>query len=120
MDDLVRRTDVIELIKAVPAPFPHEEWMRIKILGLAVSKAPAVDAEPVLHGQWEWYEEWSQSTTDHYAECDDCGWRCSECKNALSDMVGGYWDDPNEKPKINRCPDCGTKMDSVDVICSSD
>lgn len=73
--------------------------------------APAVDAEVVRHGRWEWYEEWSLSTPDHYAECDDCGWRCSECKNALEDMVGGYWDDPYEKPKLNFCTNCGAKMD---------
>ena len=77
----------------------------------AVDNAPAVEDEPVRHGRWKWFEEWSPSTTAHYAECDDCGWQCSECENALRDMIGGYWDNPDEKPKLNFCPGCGAKMD---------
>ena len=69
------------------------------------------DVEPVKHGHWEWFEEWLPSTPDHPAECEDCGWRCSECKTALEDIVGGYWDDIDIEPMINYCPNCGTKMD---------
>lgn len=72
---------------------------------------PAADVAPVVHGEWEWFEEWSPSTPDHPRECDDCGWRCGRCKNALADMVGGYWDDSWEKPKLGYCPECGAKMD---------
>lgn len=71
----------------------------------------AADVAPVRHGLWEWFEDWNPSTTDHSAECDDCGWRCSECKAALEDAVGGYWDNPFVKPKLNYCPNCGAKMD---------
>ena len=69
------------------------------------------DVAPVRRGRWEWFEEWSQSTPCHPSECEDCGWRCSECKTALEDIVGGYWDDIYEKPMINYCPNCGAKMD---------
>ena len=61
-------------------------------------------------GEWEWFEEWSPSTPEHPRECDDCGWRCGECKTALVDAVGGYWDDPLEKPDLPFCPNCGAKM----------
>ena len=61
-------------------------------------------------GEWEWFEEWNPSTPEHPRECDDCGWRCGECKTALADIVGGYWDDPDEKPNLNFCPNCGAKM----------
>ena len=77
---------------------------------MLIDQIPAVDAEPVRHGRWEWYEEWIPSTTDHCAECIDCGWRCSECKHVLEDMVGGCWYDPDEKPELNYCPNCGAKM----------
>lgn len=76
-----------------------------------IESIPAADVAPVRHGRWEWFEEWSPSTPDHSAECDDCGWRCSECKTELEDTVGGYWDDPCEEPKLNYCPNCGAKMD---------
>lgn len=72
---------------------------------------PPADVAPVRHGRWEWFEDWNPSTTDHPAECNDCGWRCSECKAALEDAVGGYWDNPFVKPKLNYCPNCGCKMD---------
>ena len=65
-------------------------------------------------GEWEWFEEWSPSTPDHPRECDDCGWRCGECKTALEDIVGGYWDDPDKKPNLNFCPECGAMMNATD------
>ncbi len=77
----------------------------------AIKNAPAVDAALVSHGRWKWFEEWLPSTTAHYAECEDCGWQCSECETALRDMIGGYWDNPDEKPKLNYCPNCGARMD---------
>ena len=68
------------------------------------------DVAPVKHGRWEWFEEWLPSTPDHPAECQDCGWRCSECKTVLEDIVGGYWDDIDREPMINYCPNCGAIM----------
>lgn len=68
-------------------------------------------AVEVVHGRWEWFEEWNPSTPDHPRECEDCGWRCSKCKTALEDVVGGYWDNIDEEPKLNYCPNCGAKMD---------
>lgn len=61
-------------------------------------------------GKWEWYEEWNPSTTEHPRECDECGWRCGNCKIALADIVGGYWDDAFEIPELEFCPNCGAKM----------
>ena len=75
-----------------------------------IEQAPAVDAVEVAHAKWEWFEEWSPSTPEHPSECDDCGWRCGECKTALEDMVVGYWDAPYEKPQLNYCPNCGADM----------
>ena len=65
----------------------------------------------VVHAKWEWFEEWNPSTPDHPRECDNCGWICGHCKTSLADMVGGYWDNYYETPKVNYCPDCGAKMD---------
>ena len=61
-------------------------------------------------GWWEWFEDWLPSTTEHPRECNECGWRCHECKTALADVVGGYWDDPEEVPNLKFCPECGAKM----------
>ena len=82
-----------------------------KIVRAWLDDQPTVDAVEVVHGWWEWFEEWNPSTPDHPRECDDCGWRCGKCKTSLADMVGGYWDDYYEEPKLNYCPNCGAKMD---------
>lgn len=75
-----------------------------------IRNAPTIDAAPVVHARWEWFEEWSPSTQEHFAECDEYGWRCGRCKTALEDMVGGYWDDSSKEPELNFCPNCGVKM----------
>ena len=80
-----------------------------------IADFPDTDVAPVLPGKWEWFEEWSQGTTEYPTECDDCGWRCSNCKTALEDVVGGYWDDPYDEPKLKFCPNCGAKMDLDDA-----
>ena len=85
-----------------------------KAYGLAIDDvcdAPAADVVERKRGEWEWFEEWNPSTPDHPRECEDCGWRCGKCRAALEDMVGGYWDDPTERPKLNYCPNCGARMD---------
>ena len=74
-----------------------------------IEEAPTIEAEPVRHGRWEWFEEWSPSTPESPKECIDCGWRCGECKVKLDDMVGWYWDDTYDEPKLNYCPNCGMK-----------
>ena len=72
---------------------------------------PTIDPESLRpQGEWEWFEEWSPSTPEYPAECDDCGWRCGRCKTALEDMVGGYWDDAFTRPMLDYCPNCGAKM----------
>ena len=76
-----------------------------------IGTLPASDVAPVRHGRWEWFEEWNPSTPDHPTECEDYGWRCSECKTSLDDVVGGYWDDLDDEPKLKYCPNCGAKMD---------
>ena len=80
-----------------------------------IEALPAADVSPVRHGEWEWFEEWIPCTTEHPRECEDCGWRCGNCKQALEDMVGGYWDNPDETPKLAYCPNCGAKMDGGGV-----
>ena len=76
-----------------------------------IHSAPTIDAEPVRYGTWVWFENWLESTPANPRECLDCGWQCCECKNALEDMVGGYWDNPDEMPALKHCPECGTMMD---------
>ena len=82
-----------------------------------VRYATAADVAPVVHGAWEWYEQWSESNTDHPSGCDDCGWKCSECGSALSDSIlegigeTVYCDSFQDTPKMKVCPNCYARMD---------
>ena len=122
-NDLISRSSLIEIGAARKIIEVVGNWNELPgiakaactRLGIAHKKlildAPAVDPESLRpKGRWEWFEEWLPSTTEHPRECLDCGWQCGECKNALEDMVGGYWDNPDEKPDLNYCPNCGAKM----------
>lgn len=79
---------------------------------------PTIDAEPVRHGRWEWYEEPYDSRNPD----GDYGWRCSECKQDLAaeltlGIPGMHYaydilDNPEAPPTLNRCLFCGAKMNA--------
>ena len=63
----------------------------------AIDEAPAVDAEPVRHG------EWILNPSNLY---DDATWVCSVC--------GHEWvliDGTPQENDMHYCPKCGAKMD---------
>lgn len=94
---------------------PSECFAREVIIGV-----PAVGVAPVRHGRWEWHEEWSNSTTEHYAELESCGWYCSHCGIELGEYLTTktgeilYLDDDFREPLLDFCPNCGAKMDLVE------
>ena len=57
------------------------------------------------HGHWEWFDEESGNPIDGQER--EWGWSCSACKDTLKDE----YDDPDNPPRFNYCPNCGTKMD---------
>ena len=70
-----------------------------------VDAQPAADVAPVVHGQWEWFDEETGTPFDGYDR--DWGWCCSHCKHELPDD----YDDPDYRPMLDYCPNCGAKMD---------
>lgn len=75
------------------------------ILELAEAKKRKKDCEPVRHAEWEWFEELNGSPLE--GQDRDWGWRCSNCKTELPDD----YDDPDRKPEMKYCSECGAKMD---------
>lgn len=85
-----------------------------------VRMAPAVDAEPVRHGRWEWSETWWDETPEAPRELFDEGWACSCCGRYLLRYLQSYFKDipgyvdcasSDDPPTVERCPCCGAKMD---------
>ena len=60
-----------------------------------IARFPAVDAEPVRHGRWEW--------------ADDGYLRCGECTQKAPTTTQ-YQDEPIQTA-TNYCPNCGARMD---------
>lgn len=108
--------DALEDLKYIYHPVcDGDAWYRAEDVWKCIGEQPTIDPESLRpKGRWEWFEEWLPSTPDHPRECDDCGWRCGKCKRALEDMVGGYWDIPDEKPELNYCPNCGAQMNAAE------
>lgn len=67
--------------------------------------APAYDVVPVVHGQWEWFDE--EMGTPFDGNDRDWGWYCSHCKHELPDD----YDDTDHRPMLDYCPNCGAKID---------
>ena len=71
-----------------------------KILEEIIEKTPAVDAEPVRHGEWIGYPEclqYENALTEEDCVCS----RCGEVFNCID----------NDMERFDYCPHCGAKMD---------
>ena len=96
-----------------------------RVLGIAISAlknpqiAPTIDAEPVRHGRWEWHEEWGPSTWLEPPDLFDAYWICSACGTDLLQYLKSHFPDipsytecsEEVPPTLERCPNCGAKMD---------
>lgn len=95
----------------------HTEFLKAEVDGY-IDAQPTIDAEPVRHGRWEWYEDWGPSTWLEPPDLDKAGWKCSNCGIDLGDYltdclgVNVYVDEEDKMPKIKICPHCGAKMDA--------
>lgn len=96
-NDLISRSALkAELMKrAVSCPKSHIRAYGSCISALEVS--PAVDAEPVRHG------EWILNPCNLY---NDATWVCSVCGNEWGLIDGTPLDN-----QMNYCPKCGARMD---------
>lgn len=75
----------------------QEMWNVPDFVYESIQNAPTVDAEPVRHGHWLFYEE---PDGYYHTECSECGQWCDE--------------DVFLKGKWHYCPCCGAKMDEVE------
>lgn len=66
---------------------------------------PTTNVASIAYGQWEWFDEETGTPLTGYER--EWGWRCSHCKHELPDD----YDDPDCRPMLNYCSNCGAKMD---------
>lgn len=91
MDDLISRAAAIaeieEFIEEYSELDPETGYHNLKWCAMEEAKdvltmLPAVDAVPVVHGEWKW---------SHGGQCSECGFH-------------------NSNFDYNYCPNCGAKM----------
>lgn len=81
-----------------------------------VLEIPAADVVEVVHGRWEWREEWDTDEATHTATLKSCGWYCTECGIELGDYLTKetgerhFIDDDFFTPQLKHCPNCGARM----------
>lgn len=75
-------------------------WVRYRDIERLLREAPAADVRPVVHGHYI-------GEYDGYADGNPVYdmWYCSEC--------GCFFEDWDEKPTYNFCPNCGADMREV-------
>ena len=81
--------DVVQRINKRGGSITRTEY---KILDRVLFEFPTIDAEPVRHGHWLFYEE---PNGYYHSECSVCGQWCDE--------------DVFLKDKWHYCPHCGAK-----------
>lgn len=105
MDDLISRKALdremsMQLVHAGFKSYSDAGQMYLKAKQI-VRSAPAIDAAPVVHGEWIGYETSSYNGNDEYGEprwIPKKFFRCSICRKGTA-------------VRHNFCPNCGAKMD---------
>lgn len=84
-----------------------------------VNEQETVKAEPVRHGRWVWHEDWGHPSISEPHELLDAYWMCSTCGTDLLQYLKSHFPDipsytecSEEVPTLERCPNCGAKMDA--------
>lgn len=92
-----------------------EEWVRkvykddphiIPLLIRAIRFQMTADVQEVKTAYWEWFEDWGFD--GEVTECQDAGYRCSNCKAIPHESL--YFDNPDDLPPFRYCPHCGCLM----------
>lgn len=75
----------------------------------SISKLPAADVAPVVHGRWIPSESDFDDDDTLFDVEEWCDWQCSACREDIC------YDDPIPIELLpNYCPNCGAKMDGGD------
>ena len=98
MAEYIEREAVLALIQdnrvVVAEPTAELEFIRQDVMNI-----PAADVNPVVHGEWIWYE------TALYDDVFGYAIKCSACKEVFTET------DVSQKPmEYSFCPNCGADM----------
>lgn len=104
MDEYIKREAAMDIFGDAPMwqgydkPYPWEVHCAlvgaVKLVKEEISKIPAADVAPVVHGRW--------------AHLGGDEWCCSACGFVITT------EDSGDKPTKKYCEDCGARMDGAE------
>lgn len=98
MPEYVEREALLRaLSKEVEYDDDGEQEINSDTVFITIEEAPTADIVPVVHGEWELFDE-----------CSNAGVYCSICHKAVYRESAWY---KNVHIKSKYCPNCGAKMD---------
>ena len=117
--DLIQRGDALDALQIVGACSTKEQRRALSQAYDKLHRVSAVEAVPVVHARWEWREYWGCAAFQDPPDIYDSGWACSACGVDLLQYLQSHFPDipsytecaSEEKPTVDRCPNCGAKMD---------
>ncbi len=77
-----------------------------------IEDLPSVNPQEPKTGHWIWIVDESPSTPVSPYELNWAGWACDCCREQPDN--DSDWDDCDNPPKYNYCPNCGARMESED------
>lgn len=124
-NDLISRAKLMDKIdkwanqvKGSIHPTDRIVWDVLEGVTDTIYDEEAIEAEPVRHGRWVWHEDWGHPSISEPQELLDACWMCSTCGTDLLQYLKSHFPDipsytecSEEVPTLERCPNCGAKMD---------
>lgn len=100
MDDLISRTSALDVINTWGRQ--KSEKVRMGLLHRDLDAIPAVDAAPVVHGQWVKMTGMMPPEYHGHYSCSKCQWHMKGLRNSWT-----------REEELSYCPNCGAKMDGL-------
>ena len=91
---LILKEALLEIVGKMPLDWEYGQ--AVSDIYKIIEEAPGIEAEPVVHGEWEIDDDGCER---ELMRCSVCG---EECYDGDNDIIVRFY---------NYCPNCGAKMD---------
>ena len=108
MSDLISRN---ALLDAMPK---NDELLSVDVRRI-ICESPKVDAEPVRHGKWVWYNDAIDWNIGDWV-CSECGGRNENIHTGKPGTAEGFVTNPYIWAGSQFCPNCGAKMSAKEDV----
>lgn len=105
MAKYINLDDMLEQFDKRASKLVGDRRVSVETMREFICNRPKANVKEIIYAHWEWFDEETGTPIDGYER--EWGWRCSHCKEELSDD----YDDPDCRPTLRFCFNCGAEMD---------